>query len=206
MRIRSASPVLAFALVLASALIVILGRRLDALGHAYGQLQRLAANLHTGSVVPAFRSFTLSGDFATVGEAEGPDTRQVLFFFTTTCPYCRATLPIWAKLSDSLTHLPGHSIQVIGISLDSLEPTRRYATEQALAYPVVTFPTAKLRRLYRAGTVPETVVLDRDGRVLHARLGLLQQPAVLDSIYRAATLPLAKPNSVAGARSAPIPD
>jgi hypothetical protein len=77
--------------------------------------------------------------------------------------------------------------------------------EHALAFPVVTFPSLKLRRLYRAGTVPETVVLDKDGRVLHAHTGLLDQPVVLDSIYQAATLPLRTPNSAARARPAPPP-
>jgi peroxiredoxin len=196
---------LSTALVLALVLVVVLGRRLDALGEQYYKVSRLATRLHAGSVVPAFRAATLSGDSLTIGEAPGPDTRQILFVLTTTCPYCKATLPVWARLADSLTRLPNQSIQVIAISLDSLEATRRYVAEHGLKYPVVTFPSFKLKRLYRAGTVPETVVLDKDGRVLHARTGVLAVPAVLDSIYKAATLPLRAPAQGAGTRPAPPP-
>lgn len=205
MRVRTAIVALSTALVLALILVVLLGRRLDALGEEYSRVRRLASRLHAGSVVPAFRAATVNGDSVTIGEAPGPDTRQVLFVLTTTCPYCKASLPVWARLADSLSRLPNRSIQVVAISLDSLETTRRYVEEHALPYPVVTFPTPKLRRLYRAGTVPETLVLDKDGRVLHAHAGLLDQPAVLDSIYRAATLPLRAPNPAAGARPAPPP-
>lgn len=205
MRIRSPIVALSTALVLALGLVVILGRRLDALGAEFNKVRRLASRLHAGSVVPAFRAATLTGDTVTIGEAAGPDTRQVLFVLTTTCPYCKATLPVWARLADSLTRLPNHSIQVIAISLDSVEATRRYVAEHGLGYPVVTFPSPKLKRLYRAGTIPETVVLDKDGRVLHARTGVLTVPAVLDSIYKAATLPLRAPTPVAGTRPAPPP-
>ena len=184
---------------------MLLGRRLDALGAEYDRVLGLASTLHSGSVVPAFRAATLNGDSVTIGEAPGPDTRQVLFVLTTTCPYCKATLPVWSRLADSLTRLPNHSIQVIAISLDSLQATRRFVTEHALSYPVVTFPSPRLRRLYRAGAVPMTVVLDKDGRVLHARTGLLDVPAVLDSIHRAATLPLRSSNGATGARPAPPP-
>lgn len=205
MRTRTPIVALSTALVLALGLVVILGRRLDALGAEYHKVRRLASRLHAGSVVPAFRAATLDGDSVTIGEAPGPDTRQVLFVLTTTCPYCKATLPVWARIADSLNRLPNHAIQVIAISLDSVEATRRYVAENGLAYPVVTFPTPKLKRLYRAGTIPETVVLDKDGRVLHARTGLLTVPAVLDSIYKAATLPLRAPTPVAGTRPAPPP-
>jgi len=205
MRARTPVVALSTALVLALVLVVVLGRRLDALGEEYHKVRRLASRLHAGSVVPAFRAATLNGDSLTIGEAPRPDSRQVLLVLTTTCPYCKATLPVWARLADSLTRLPNHSIQVIAISLDSVEATRRYVKEHSLAFPVVTFPSAKLKRLYRAGTVPETVVLDKDGRVLHARTGVLDVPAVLDSIYQAATLPLRAPNPAAGARPAPPP-
>jgi peroxiredoxin len=205
MRVRMPIVALSTALVLALALVLLLGRRLDALGEQYNTVRRLASKLHAGSVVPAFRAATLNGDSLTIGEAAGPDTRQVLFVLTTTCPYCKATLPVWARLADSLTRLPNHSIQVIAISLDSIEATRRYVEDHGLSYPVITFPSPKLRRLYRAGTVPETVVLDKEGRVLHARTGLLDRPAVLDSIYKAATLPLRSSRPAAGARPAPPP-
>jgi len=53
--------------------------------------------------------------------------------------------------------------------------------------PVVTLPTRKLGRLLRAGRVPQTVVVDHEGRVLYGWTGLLSADAVLDSILIAVT-------------------
>jgi hypothetical protein len=56
-----------------------------------------------------------------------------------------------------------------------------------MPYAVLLFPERKLQRLYRVAAVPQTLVLNADGRVLYARTGLLDSAAVLDSVYRAAT-------------------
>lgn len=90
------------------------------------------------------------------------------------------------------------SIRVIALSLDSVEQTRRYATRYDLQYAVATFPTNKLQRLYRAGLVPQTVVLDAKGEVLYAAMGQLVPGPVLDSIYWAVGLKPIAPASVAG--------
>ena len=66
-----------------------------------------------------------------------------------------------------------------------MDSTREYAQEQGLRYPVVVFPGAKLRRLYRAVAVPQTVVLDGTGTVRYAKTGTLDS-AALDSVYAAA--------------------
>jgi thiol-disulfide isomerase/thioredoxin len=111
----------------------------------------------------------------------------VVFIFRTTCPFCRATLPIWQQVSDSLRRVPSPPIELLAISLDSLEPTRAYVRANGLPYPALLFPERKLARLYRAAAVPLTLVLNGEGRVLYARTGLLDSAAVLDSVYRAAT-------------------
>jgi peroxiredoxin len=108
-----------------------------------------------------------------------------VFVLTTTCPYCRQTLTVWSRLADSARHLDGWTVDVVGISLDSAEATARYGAAQKLAFPLVTFPARKLKQLYRARAVPQTLVLDEEGRVLYARTGLLEPAAVVDSVYRA---------------------
>jgi peroxiredoxin len=183
---------------------MLLSRRLDELSREYARVRVLASTLHSGSVVPAFRTVDLSGDSLSVGEAADADTRQLLFFFTTTCPYCRATLPIWVQLADSLEHVSHPRIQVIALSLDSMPATSRYVADHHLAFRVATFPSAKVKRLYRAGMVPATIVLDHEGRVLYGRTGLLDRPEVRDSIYLAATLPLRPIRKVPAATPAPV--
>jgi peroxiredoxin len=189
---------LSVGLLAACALVVVLSVRQIALNKAYADLRRRATQPHEGYAVPAFVAKTLTGDTLTVGESVDSMARQVLFVLTTTCPFCKATLPVWARLADSLHRLGTGHIRVIALSLDSVERTRRYATQHDLQFAVATFPNNKLRRLYRAGSVPQTVVLDAGGEVLYARVGRLEAGPVLDSIYGAVgPKPIAR-SSVAG--------
>jgi peroxiredoxin len=184
---RRTTALLAIALLGLAGLVVVLGKRQIALNRAYAELRRLSSTPHKGYGVPAFLAHTLTGDTVTVGEVADSSARQVLFVLTTTCPYCRASLPVWALLADSLARVSGRHVRVVALSLDSLRRTNAYAAEHQLRYSVATFPSEKLRRLYRAGDVPQTVVLDAQGEVLYSHLGALVVGPVLDSVYRAAS-------------------
>ena len=184
MVIRRAVPwVLTVALVGASALVLILSKRLHDLSAAYRELRQLSTLPHAGTVVPTFRAATLSGDSVTVGEASDSSVMQLLYIFDTKCPYCRAIIPIWHQVADSIRRL-GRSVQVLAISLDPVDTTRRYVGEQRLQYAVLTFPQRKLERLYRATAVPQTMVVDWTGTVVFARTGRLDAGAI-DSVYTA---------------------
>ncbi len=188
-----------------AALIAVLARQHRDLSRAYERLREWAVLPHAGLEVPAFTAATLDGARVTIGSG-APATHQVLFVLRTTCPYCRATLPVWERIADSLRRVSRPKIEVYAISLDAAEPTRAYALAYHLSYPVLLFPDRKLVGLYRAVATPQTVVLDGSGRVLHARTGLLDEAAVMDSVFRAATwlppradtVPLLKGTPMAG--------
>jgi peroxiredoxin len=187
-RLRPA-PLMALALLAASALIVALAVRYQNLTEAYRTLRLRTSLPSAGAMVPTFRARTLAGDSITIGE--GPDqlARQLLLVLTTSCPFCRQTLPKWNQIADSAASLrPGHVV-VAAISLDSLSLTQDYVRQHQFRYPVVLFPVAKLRRLYRATAVPQTLVLDHEGRILYARTGLLEPQAVVDSVFAALSRP-----------------
>jgi peroxiredoxin len=175
------------ALVTCAALLVVLAQKNRSLAQAYRDLRRRAVLPYAGYEVPAFTTTSLAGARVTIGHTDRPEGRQVLFILTTTCPYCRATLPVWKQIADSLRRISGPPIQVYAISLDSAHVTRAYADSFRLTFPALLFPQPKLRQLYRAVAVPQTVVLNGSGRVLYAKTGLLDASAVLDSVYRAVT-------------------
>jgi peroxiredoxin len=181
---------MAAALLAASALIVALAIRHQSLTEAYRALRLRTSLPSAGAMVPTFRARTLAGDSITIGEDPDPLAKQVLFVLTTSCPFCRQTLPTWARIADSVSTLRQVHVVVAAISLDSLGLTQDYVRQHQLGYPVVLFPVAKLRRLYRATAVPQTLVLDHEGRILYARTGLLQPQAVVDSIFAALSRPL----------------
>jgi len=175
------------AVAVCAALVAALGARYRDLSRAYERLRLWAILPHAGLEVPAFSTTTLDGAPVTIGAAAAPATRQVLFILRTTCPYCRATLPVWERIADSLRRVTTLKIELYAVSLDPAEPTRAYALANHLTYPVLTFPERRLADLYRAVATPGTMVLGDGGRVLYARTGLLDSAAVLDSVFRAAT-------------------
>ena len=179
------SRIMAIGLVAVSALCIALATQFRDLSRSYDVLRQRSGLPHAGYYVPMFDATTATGDSLRIGATSGARHRQLVFVMTTTCPYCRQTLPIWAALADSVRRLPGWTVDVVGISLDSAEATRVYSEIHAVAYPLVTFPSRKLKQLYRARAVPQTLVLDEEGRVLYARIGLLEPQATLDSVYRA---------------------
>ncbi len=135
-----------------------------------------------GMYVPAFVGEDLDGDQLLVGTNEAGQT-QVLLYFNTRCPYCRASIPWWKSLAQRLQQ--AGTARVVGISLDSLHLTRRYAAENSLNYAVVHFPAESHRSMYRAKTVPITVVVRPDGLVTHVRQGPMQTDAARDSLEEA---------------------
>lgn len=182
------APRLKLLLVLAtlslSALCVVLAaelKRARAERVAYG---RLTSQPHAGMYVPSFSAKTLEGRGVLVGESA--DTApQVLFFFTTTCPYCLASVGAWNGVADSVAAGAAGRAVVVGITLSSFESTRRYASNHGLRFPVVAFPGDRYKRLYRAGSVPVTMVVNPDGRVPWVRVGQFGDRAGVDSLFEA---------------------
>jgi cytochrome oxidase Cu insertion factor (SCO1/SenC/PrrC family) len=173
------------ALLVAAALVVTLAVQKRSLTIQYMELQQRDRLPYVGLWVPTFDATTLEGEPVVIGRAE-EGTRQVIFLFDTTCPFCRTSLPAWENLSDRLASVGEPVVQVYGISLSPEAETRPYVDEHGLTFPVLRFPDDKLRSLYRANGVPQVIVLDHEGRVIHTRPGELEEGAALDSVFAAA--------------------
>jgi len=176
------------ALLAASLLVVVLGvqkRRLDdQVSDLRGQVTRALREPTRGMYMPAFNTATLDGRPATIGSAPGAG-RQVLLVYTTTCRYCLASLPSWKKIATTLDTLSAVRAEVFGVTLDSVEATRKYAQRHALPYPTVRFPDDKVTSMYRAAAVPVTLVLDEQGRTIYSRVGQLSDQVAIDSVIAA---------------------
>jgi thiol-disulfide isomerase/thioredoxin len=181
---RPISALLVGALLVASSLVVVLTRRQVTLNRAYLELKAKAGLPYRGYALPTFRAETLAGDSVTVGALADTAARRLVFVFTTTCPYCRATLPVWAAVADS-ARATQPNVAVVGLGLDSLRGVRGYAAEHSLTYPVATFPDWKTAQLPRGPAVPQTLVLNHWGEVVIAHIGRLEPGPVLDSVHAA---------------------
>ena len=170
------------ALAAALVLVVVLARQQQVLRARYDELNRRLQWPHVGMFVPTFRAATLDGDSVTIGRVGGGG-RQVLFFLTTTCPYCIQSLESWRALAAACDSLDGVDVYVV--SLDSIAETRLYVGRHRLRAPVAFLPEAKLAALYRAHRVPVTMVVDSAGRVRYARRGVFEGREARDSVLAA---------------------
>jgi len=176
------SMVLVVALTAAAVLVVALAlQKRDLLARIEGLTTR-TRDPYVGMYVPAVTLPSVNGDKVLLGQAP-PGQVQLLFVFSTTCEFCKASLPAWKRIAGELA--VNAQVEVVGISVDSVQATRDYVEEHGIEYPVVSFMDRRLRALYRAGITPQTLIIDAEGKVGYARVGAVTEAVVIDSIVEA---------------------
>ncbi|KPJ92371.1 MAG: hypothetical protein AMS18_07540 [Gemmatimonas sp. SG8_17] len=135
-----------------------------------------------GMYVPTVALPSVTGDTVTLGHAPAGAV-QVLFVFSTSCQYCKASMSAWKQIASQFA--ASEKVQVVGISMDSVEATERYLAGHGIEWPVVSLTDSRLRALYRVWVTPQTTIIDPDGRVGYTHLGAVTEPVVIDSILSA---------------------
>lgn len=165
---------------------------------SWSDLYERAMYAHTGMYVPTYSALATNGDSIRLGDVP-PGTRQLLYFFTTTCPYCRASVPTWKALAEKAA---GRSdVAVFGVAVDSSSALDDYLVKHGLTYPVVRMASARYARLFRAGGVPLTMVVDPGGQVSYARRGEFSSAILADSVLVALDRELPVPDDIGTATS-----
>jgi len=173
-----------FTVVLAVACLVLAALVIGLAIQNLGLKKELAAShgdglptLATGDVVAplvlvddGFRRYTL--DWSST-------SRTVLLVYTTTCPVCAETRPVWEAMAGRLAEDGG--VRVVGIELDRpTEPGADAPATPALARPYPTYaidygPNEAFLQL--VPYVPATVVIDAGGKVRDVHFGGLDDGA-----------------------------
>jgi thiol-disulfide isomerase/thioredoxin len=108
----------------------------------------------------------------------------VVNFWATWCEPCREEIPLFVRLQKE--HGAG-GLQFIGIAIDQRDKVAAFAREFGMNYPVLLggIDTIDLSRQAgnRAGALPFTVIIDREGRVAAKKLGELKERE-LDTLLR----------------------
>ncbi len=95
----------------------------------------------------------------------------VLNFWATWCPPCRVEIPAFSRLA---ARRP--DVVVLGIAADGTPETLRAAgADLGATYPILR-GTPEVFGAYGVTTYPTTVVLDAEGRIVHAHTGLMLDP------------------------------
>lgn len=150
-------------LVLTIALAALLGAAAGIGGYlAYERQQKL-----TGAMIrPHFQLPDLQDSLQTVSQWDG----EVLLinFWATWCPPCVREIPILIELQ---ARYGAQGLAVVGVAVDRREAAQGFAEEAGINYPLLYGVQSALEvaQLYGndAGTLPYTVLVDRDGAVRH---------------------------------------
>lgn len=124
-----------------------------------GRRSSVPDQLQAGDQFPELRLVSLDGKETTLPEL----ARQVkvLAVLTTTCPFCKQSLPAW---NDVAGELEGHAMGFAGISLHSADQTREYVRDNEIAWPVLVVDPSAVRALGVTG-VPRTWILRESGTI-----------------------------------------
>lgn len=110
------------------------------------------------------------------------DKVLVVNFWATWCLPCREEMPGFSRLHSKYA---AKGVQFVGIAFDSADKVREFAELTPVSYPLL-IANSTLMPVTAAlgdavGGLPFTVIIGRDGLLLHSRLGLWKE-AVLDAI------------------------
>ena len=174
------------ALLFAVGLDVFLAAKLRENRREYRRAELRKYVAETGDYIPALPSQTLTGRAVEIGRPVA-GKRQVIFLYRSTCPHWATALPAWHELADRLAS--DSAVEVLGLTSDSLSTAIDYANMHRLRFPSVPIENARWSALYKLGVVPQTIVVDSTGRIVHARVGGLKVGSLgIDSVIAAAAV------------------
>jgi thiol-disulfide isomerase/thioredoxin len=96
----------------------------------------------------------------------------ILDFWATWCVPCKAEIPGFIELQKKYGE---KGLQIIGLSVDDSMPTaKKYATEMKMNYPVLLAEGKEdiLKAYDPIPSIPVSVVIDRQGRIVARHLGI----------------------------------
>jgi thiol-disulfide isomerase/thioredoxin len=106
----------------------------------------------------------------------------VVNFWATWCAPCREEIPALMKVQKKHD---AKSVQVVGIAFDNVDKVREYAAEMKIDYALLMGGMDTLGVMKeagnRGGVLPYSLVLDRNGKLVHAHVGALTE-AALDTL------------------------
>jgi peroxiredoxin len=116
--------------------------------------------------------FSLPGaDGKTVKLANFKGKVVILDFWATWCPPCREEMPALQALHEQLGP---HGLRVLGVSVDArgAEPAiRRFVEEGGITFTILHDPDDAVSRRFRTIVVPETFLIDGEGRIVRRWIG-----------------------------------
>ena len=109
-------------------------------------------------------------------------------FWATWCAPCRDEIPL---LMEARREYGASGVEIVGIAVDNAVNVREFSSSLNISYPILLAEADGVQLMRRLGNssggLPYTVVADRQGKVVHRKLGALKQgelDAILGPIAR----------------------
>ena len=134
-----------------------------------GAAWQAQANIKPASAAPDLALRTLAGPNLRLQEQRGKVV--MINFWATWCGPCRQEMPHLSRLYDKYR---AAGFVLLGVNVD--DDARRagdMAQRLGLPFPVLFDTEKSVSRLYDLGTMPSSVLIDRDGRVRYVHAGYL---------------------------------
>jgi peroxiredoxin len=99
-------------------------------------------------------------------------SRQLVFVLSTSCPFCRESVPAWKELASKAKS----PLAVFGISVDSCDSTSEYMKRNNITFPVyICLDAAAFKKANKINGVPQTILRERGGKVDKVWVGRLDK-------------------------------
>lgn len=135
--------------------------------NALQETTALQISIAAGDTIPDTPVVGLAGETATLSELVSRG--GVIAFLTTTCPYCKEMLPVWAQLSDQYAE---RGVPFVGVMLDTAEATAQYVTEESVEFPMWALTDEATADL-EVAIVPYTMLVEEGAVVRNTWSGVL---------------------------------
>jgi cytochrome c biogenesis protein CcmG, thiol:disulfide interchange protein DsbE len=130
------------------------------------------AAVEVGSSMPVYTARTVDGKKFDVAAERG--NVVLLNVWATWCGPCRFEIPALDKLHKKYE---SKGFKVVGVSIDEGEaaPVKQFVSEHEMHYPIVLDPEGKLANLFQTSVIPTSVLIDRKGKVVWKKYGVIEE-------------------------------
>ena len=125
--------------------------------------------VEVGARAPQFHAVDLkTGDSVNLDRYKGEVV--LLNIWATWCEPCRVELPALERLQTAMAN-EGLKIVSVSVDTDDSSMVSRFAHQYGLTYDILQDKTRAIERIYQTTGIPETFVIDRDGRIVKKEAG-----------------------------------